>query len=252
MHSILVIGDTCTDIHCYGKLTKKSPEGKGMVFLQKEFTENLGMALNVFENVKAMGDNHVSFYVDQGDITKTRYIDSDTNELYLRVDKNDTTEELDLLELTDFIDITSYDAIILSDYSKGFLTEETIEYIADRHDCVILDTKKRLGPWCKNVKFIKLNIHEYQNNLDIIKRYPWLEEKLIITLDKYGAMYMEEHFPTENVKDPDVSGAGDTFVAAFTVEYLNTSDIRGSIIVANKRATDVVKHRGVTIWNKDM
>jgi sugar/nucleoside kinase (ribokinase family) len=109
-----------------------------------------------------------------------------------------------------------------------------------------------LGDWCRNVKFIKLNISEYGYNEDIIKESPWLTDKVIVTLDKNGAIYMDDYFPTISVDNPDVSGAGDTFVAAFTVEYLNTNNIQQSIIFANGRASEVVKHKGVTIWFKDL
>ena len=38
--------------------------------------------------------------------------------------------------------IHNYDIIIISDYNKGFLTEEDIEWITKHHDCVFIDTKR--------------------------------------------------------------------------------------------------------------
>ena len=43
----------------------------------------------------------------------------------------------------------------------------------------------------------------------------------------------------------DVSGAGDTFTAAFIVKYFQTKDIPLSIKFANEKSSDVVSKRGV-------
>ena len=47
--------------------------------------------------------------------------------------------------------------IVVSDYNKGFLTEEDIAYIGFKHPNVICDTKKQLGDWCRDLRLIKLN-----------------------------------------------------------------------------------------------
>jgi hypothetical protein len=49
----------------------------------------------------------------------------------------------------------------------------------------------------------------------------------------------------DNRQEIDVSGAGDTFTSAFTVKYLETKDIRQSIIFANEMSAIVVSKRGV-------
>jgi sugar/nucleoside kinase (ribokinase family) len=43
----------------------------------------------------------------------------------------------------------------------------------------------------------------------------------------------------------DVSGAGDTFTAAFALKYLETNDTESSITFANQMARQVVSKRGV-------
>jgi bifunctional ADP-heptose synthase (sugar kinase/adenylyltransferase) len=73
--------------------------------------------------------------------------------------------------------------VVISDYNKGFLTEEDIAYLAFKHPSVICDTKKKLGDWCKDLRFIKLNRSEYENNKEYIQKNDWILEKLIITLD---------------------------------------------------------------------
>jgi sugar/nucleoside kinase (ribokinase family) len=62
-------------------------------------------------------------------------------------------------------------------------------------------------------------------------------------------MYKTHTFKVESVDSADVSGAGDTFTAGFTTEYLKTNDIYKSIEYGNKCAGQVVKQKGVTIFN---
>ena len=63
---------------------------------------------------------------------------------------------------------------------------------------------------------------------------------------------MDTVYPSVNPKETiDVSGAGDTFTASFTLKYLETRDINESITFANEMASIVVSKRGVvTPWKK--
>jgi bifunctional ADP-heptose synthase (sugar kinase/adenylyltransferase) len=247
MSKVLVIGESCTDVFIYGKTERKSPEGKGPVFVPTKEVYGNGMALNTANNLSAMGVD-VDVYSDNGGITKTRYVNETTNELYLRVDENDSVDRIDIYKLPD---LAFYNAIVISDYCKGFLTEEDIDKIASMHSLVLVDTKKKLGDWCKNITFIKLNRSEWQNNIDEIKKYSeWIDKKLIVTLDSRGATYMGKLIPTEKVQNADVSGAGDTFVAGFTVKYIESTNIEESIQWANYCSGQVVKEKGVTVFEK--
>lgn len=244
-NKVLVIGELCTDIFRYGTSNRKSPEGNGPVFIPHQEIHGAGMAGNTSNNLMAMGLD-VDTYFDKGNITKTRYVNKDTNELYLRVDENDVTDRIDINNLPDF---EKYDAIIISDYCKGFLTEEDISKIASLHNLVILDTKKKLGDWCKDITFIKVNRHEFQNNFRAIKENDWLFEKIICTLDRGGAMYKTQTFKVKSVDSADVSGAGDTFTSGFITKYLQTNDIYKSIEYGNQCAGQVVQQKGVTVFN---
>lgn len=246
MNRVLVIGENCTDVFVYGKSKRKSPEGAGPVFIPTRVISNKGMAANTALNIGSMGIDVVLFS-DSGNITKTRFVDEDTNQLYLRVDENDSTERIDLSELNN---LETFDAVIISDYCKGFLTEEDIARISNMHHLVILDTKKHLGNWCKNIKFIKINRFEAQNNHDSILENRWLDDKIITTLDGKGAAYKGKIIKTKKVDNADVSGAGDTFVAGFVAKYLDTNDVEESIKWANYCAADVVKKKGVSVFGK--
>jgi D-beta-D-heptose 7-phosphate kinase/D-beta-D-heptose 1-phosphate adenosyltransferase len=243
---VLLIGENCTDIFIYGDTPRLSPEGPAPVFLPKSIVYNDGMVLNVANNLKMLGID-TDIITQETEITKTRYVNETFNTLLLRVDEGDKVQRIDNSQLNK--SWWNYSMLVISDYNKGFLTEEDIAYIALKHPNVICDTKKKLGDWCRDLKFIKLNRSEYQNNKEYIQKNDWILEKLIITLDKDGCMYMNKRYPTEKVEIMDISGAGDTFVAGFVKKYLDTNDISESIIFGNKCSAQVVQKRGVGAVN---
>jgi bifunctional ADP-heptose synthase (sugar kinase/adenylyltransferase) len=216
------------------------------VFVPISETYGLGMAGNTANNLMAMGLD-VDTYFDKGNITKTRYVNKDTNELYLRLDENDITDRINIIDLPDLV---KYDVVVISDYCKGFLNEEDIAKIASLHSLVILDTKKKLGDWCKDITFIKVNRQEFQNNFGVIKENDWLFDKIICTLDRGGAMHKTKIFEVQSVDTADVSGAGDTFVSGFVARYLECNNIEESIDWANYCAGEVVKKKGVSVFEK--
>jgi sugar/nucleoside kinase (ribokinase family) len=57
-------------------------------------------------------------------------------------------------------------------------------------------------------------------------------------------MWKNNIYPTTKLKLYDVCGAGDTFLAGLTYEYLNTSSLEHAIIFANKCASISVTHFG--------
>jgi len=247
MSKVLLIGESCMDIFIYGNTPHLSPEGPAPVFNPINEKYNGGMALNVESNLESLGVS-VDIITHTSTITKTRYVHESSNTLLLRVDEGDDVKRIDKDTLPK--KYWEYDMVVISDYNKGFLTDEDIANIAFNHPNTICDTKKKLGEWCRDLKFIKLNRTEYLNNETFIKNNEWINEKLIITLDKDGCRYKDMIYPTEQVEIMDISGAGDTFVAGFTMKYLESSNIAESITFGNKCASEVVQKRGVTIITK--
>ena len=137
-----------------------------------------------------------------------------------------------------------YDAIIISDYCKGFLEESDIEHICKYNKNVFVDTKKKLGEWINDADFIKINELEYQKNHELLSENGF-EEKLIVTLGSKGCRYNGKDFPVKEVPVKDVSGAGDTFIAGLVRGYLDTQDIESAIEFAQKCTTFVVQQHGV-------
>ena len=239
---ILVIGDSCKDIFVYGDIHRVCPEAPVPVFNPTHQTENDGMAKNVVRNLEALGCD-VEFISNDNSIKKIRYVDNRSNQMVLRVDENDKCRSINDKEI-DYIEEwgKSFDAVIISDYCKGFLDEEDICFIADKCNNVFLDTKKEIGDWVNDVDFIKINELEYEKNY----RGKPNNDKLIVTLGSKGCKYKEEVFPVDEVSSvKDVSGAGDTFMSGLVVEYIKTLDIKKAINFAQLCASKVVKKRGV-------
>jgi len=241
---ILIIGESCKDVFNYGYCERLCPEAPVPVFNPISSTENAGMAGNVYRNVSSLGASAVLFTNTSWEtITKTRFIDGRTNHMFMRLDSNDKEYGRSNIREKN-INFKPYDGVIISDYNKGWLSEEDIEYVAEKHDNVFLDTKKVLGKWCSGVRFIKINNYEYEKTKHALNK--GIKEKLIITMGAGGCKYREKVFSVEQVEIRDTSGAGDTFISALTVDYLQNNDIERAIKFASKMATRVVQKRGVS------
>mgnify|MGYP003123970319 CR=1 FL=1 len=237
---ILVIGDSCTDVFVYGDIDRIAPEAPVPVIKPLYQKENPGMAANVVANLESLGAE-VDLLTNDNGIRKIRYVDERYNQMVLRVDEHDKCNRYDGVYET-----AGYDALIISDYNKGFLTEDDIAAFAERSKCpVFLDTKKFLGEWCEDIDFIKINTHEHEKNYELLPTYPELQDKLIVTRGRRGCEYKNKIYPTHEVPVKDVSGAGDTFMAGLVYEYVKSNNIEKAIRYAQECTTKVVQKTGV-------
>jgi len=241
--NILVVGESCADIFSYGQCIRLCPEAPVPVFNLTKTTTNAGMAMNVKSNLESLGAQ-VNIHTNKNwqSITKTRFIDLNSNHMFMRLDCNDNAYGRSSLQKINF---KKYDAVIISDYNKGFLEEKDIEYICSQHTNTFLDTKKILGDWCANTKFIKINSTEFeatQHTLD-----DRTKSKLIVTMGPRGCLHNEIMYPVKEVEIKDVSGAGDTFLAGLSYKLVLTGDVEEAIKFANECATTVVQRRGVSV-----
>lgn len=241
---ILVIGENCEDIFIYGEVNRLSPEAPIPVLVPFEKIRNDGMAGNVLNNIKSLRPTWDNFSIHQkSKITKTRYVEKKSNHMFLRVDEGE--DEIEPLKLNENIIqiIKKTDALIISDYNKGFLTDDVIVEITKHSKLSIMDSKRKINSKIiKAFSFIKLNEKEFERNSFDSDDF----DKLLITLGPKGAKYKNKIFSSPDPKETiDVSGAGDTFTSAFTIKYLESKNVEESIIFANKMASIVVSKRGV-------
>ena len=239
---VLVIGDSCKDVYIYGQCERLCPAAPVPVFIPRDTKSNRGMAGNVYENLVSLGAECV-IVTNQNEITKTRYVEKKTNHMIMRIDSGE--EKIEKINNLHLIDFSDYNAVVISDYDKGFLSEKDIQHIAEQHDAVFLDTKKLLGNWVKNITFIKINEIEYNKTKHLIENKRWIKEKLIVTVGSKGCLYKDEIFQVEKVEIKDLSGAGDSFLAGLVFSFVQDKNIRKSIVFANECATKVVQQKGV-------
>jgi|TARA_R110002020_G_scaffold46994_1_gene134055 D-glycero-beta-D-manno-heptose-7-phosphate kinase len=246
---ILVIGDSCTDVYCFGSCERISPEAPVPVLKVLYSEEQPGMADNVAKNLESLG-NEVLLFSNKEKIKKVRYVDNKTRQHLLRVDlgENSLLEPLPV-QAVEKINFSAYDGVVLSDYNKGFLREKNIKTIIDLANRsqvpIFVDSKKNDLSAFENC-FIKINEGEYNRAKNIPE-----SSKLIVTLGSRGAMYSGDIYGVESAPVFDVCGAGDTFLAGLVTKYTLTKDVKKSIVYANKCATIAVKNFGTYVINKE-
>ena len=241
---ILVIGDSCHDVFVYGKCDRICPEAPVPVFTPIETKTNGGMARNVYYNIKSLvkEDIEVSIVTNTNLITKTRYVDYKTNQMLLRVDDNDKADPLGI----DLYNLQDYDAAVISDYNKGFLSEEDIQFIIEKYPLTFIDTKKQIGEWIEGASFIKINETEYKKNSTYLDSL--VKSQLVVTLGERGVEHDGIIFsPNEVVDALDLSGAGDTFLAGLVTSYIDDLDTIKAILFAQECAGKAIIKKGVAV-----
>jgi len=239
---IVIIGETCVDKFIYCNINRLSPEAPVPVLIPTHTEKNQGMSGNTCANIKALSpDSQVIHFSNLKQITKTRYVEKKTNHMFLRVDEGD--DNIECFEWNDdyIYFLKEADIVIVSDYDKGYLTDRDLIKIATYSKLSILDSKRKLTDRIINsFNFVKLNEEEWENQPTVNP------SNIIVTLGSKGSMYMGERFPSDNPQETiDVSGAGDTFTAAFAISYATSPSVPNAIRYANKIASKVVSKRGV-------
>ena len=198
---------------------------------------------------------------NKNSIIKIRYVDNRSGQMVLRVDTNDECSQIDegirMNICNNHYMGYNFDAMLISDYNKGFLTYEDIEKICLEHNNVFLDTKKyNFGDRLPTgLRFLKVNEYELDQNpsfkLQVLADEPSeCKEKIIVTLGANGCLYNGKTYKCKTKRDArDLSGAGDTFLSALVVSLLKNDDIDEAIEYANECATRVVQQKGVNTIN---
>jgi D-beta-D-heptose 7-phosphate kinase/D-beta-D-heptose 1-phosphate adenosyltransferase len=241
---ILIIGDSCKDKFIYGKCERICPEAPVPVFNPVKEVTSGGMSKNVFSNLKSLApDWDINLVTNEDSISKTRLVDIKTNQMLLRVDENDSCPRI-----TNINDLGNYDAVIISDYNKGFLHKLDIEFLLNKYPLTFIDSKKLFGDYIKNASFIKINQTEYEKNANNLVDY---KGQLIVTLGEKGVKWGNLLIPpSRQAEVSDLSGAGDTFLAGFVYHYLSHRNTSKAIEFAQNCSLEVVEKKGVVTVKK--
>ena len=165
------------------------------------------------------------------------------------------------------------DAIIFEDYGKGFLSADLVQQVSDlAHSAGKIVTTdpnpNHLIDW-RNVTAVKPNRSEAFLAAGVLWRDPveppqddstllevgrlllrkWDTKYLLITLGEHGMMLFEHgevthHIPTHARQVFDVSGAGDTAIALFTLALCCEASAREAAEIANHASAVVVGKLG--------
>lgn len=169
--------------------------------------------------------------------------------------------------------IATIDGIILEDYNKGVMTQHVIQEIitlANRHKKTItVDPKFNNFFEYKNVTIFKPNRHETEevlgmrikNDNDIITAGKELlrrlnAENILLTRGEQGMTLFERdgsisHVSTKARNVADVSGAGDTVIAAITLAMVGGATPKEAATLANLAGGVVVGYVGIVPINKE-
>ena len=232
---ILLIGDRGLDRYHYGTVKRISPEAPVPIISSIFKTvEKPGMAANVAENLRALGNKVFAIYGTEF-CTRTRYIDSRSNQHLLRIDEDHTSPVLKL----DGCALADYKGIVISDYLKGSINYEIVERLRHEYNGPIFIDSKKTDLKRFEGCFVKVN--QLEDELAVTKP----DHNYIVTQGRNGARCGRIDVPSPQVEAHDACGAGDSFLSAFVHSYLQNSDIRESIGFANRAASVTVLHTGV-------
>ncbi len=285
---VLLIGDFMIDHYIIGTSTRMSPEAPVPVVIPEKDYSIPGGAGNVAMNLSVLGADVTCIGCVGNDIwgkkllsiLKSEGIKIGGIEL---IDDHPTTlkqriysdgKQVARLDTEKIINWQSdsdiqqnYDIIILSDYNKGVLNN--LWFDINSLDTVIVDPKKDSFNHYRGSTIITPNLNELKkaSNIDIKDDSSIVDacNKLIkennfqYVVAKKGNKGMTivgkdnfiEHIPAYSVKNPDVTGAGDTVISVLSIVYAKTNDIVLSAKLANAAAAKVVEKVGTATVTLD-
>lgn len=220
---VLVIGDSCIDEYRFGEIRRLNPESACPLVHVIKTDRRKGMVHNVAQNLTAFG-LEVQVQAPYEVCHKIRYIDQKTGEHLLRVDHDVRANPYKVGSF-------DVDAVVISDYDKGFVSHEVVREIRDSFNGPIyMDTKKTDLARFEGV-YIKINQLEYDRAISFPP-----EDYLIVTCGGLGARHKGRLYEAPKVEVVDVCGAGDVFLAALVSNHLLTGSMEEAIEFANQKA----------------
>ncbi|MCH9770663.1 MAG: D-glycero-beta-D-manno-heptose-7-phosphate kinase, partial [Gammaproteobacteria bacterium] len=287
---IIVFGDLMLDRYWHGDTTRISPEAPVPIVKVQDCELRPGGAANVALNIAALGAQielfgivgndseavqlreileskgvtcHFLTVEDQPTITKLRVIGR--NQQLIRMDFEEGFHQVNLDTLMQQYQqrVAQADAVILSDYAKGSLTQITklIELAQQHQKPVLVDPKETAITYYRGATLLTPNRKEFETMVGICDTQEAMVARaqdviakadlqaLLITLGKDGMLLVTAdqepyHIPTRAQQVYDVTGAGDTVIAVFATTLAAQADMQLATYVANAAAGIVVAKVG--------
>ena len=299
---VLVVGDLALDEMIYGDAERISREAPVLILQHTKTKHILGGASNAAHNVATLNngkvgvigvageDYHCSFLFDtfknagincdgividkdRKTIVKTRISGSITTSItqqIVRIDRqskgfiSEETEDKILKKIDELL--PSYDAVILSNYHIGTLTDKIIRYTTELANklgkVVVVDAQRDLGSY-KNVTSMTPNLPDTEKSVGFeIRSEEDLKsagdlllsrtnaKSVLITCGADGMFVTEpnnkyQKIPVFNKSEVfDVTGAGDTVTAVYSLALASGVEPVYSAIIGNVAASIVVRQFG--------
>jgi len=168
--------------------------------------------------------------------------------------------------------VSTHDAVIISDYKKGVicpgLVKEILRYTKARRIFVAVDPKIGHFHWYKHVSLITPNVAEASiaSGIEIKDEKTLLRagrallkkilcDAILVTRGESGmSLFKKEkviHIQTAARNVYDVTGAGDTVIATFTLSYAAGALMEEAAVIANHAAGIVVGEVGTAVVTRD-
>ncbi len=287
---VLVIGDLMLDQFIWGRVERISPEAPVPVVHVTRESFHLGGAANVVHNIRALGGQVTACGVLGQDpagrrvlgelkrigaattgvtasrrtvtVRKTRIIAH--SQQVVRFDREqDDHGSAPAQRLARFLErhVWDYDAVVLSDYGKGVITERLLALLGEararRRFRLIVDPKKPNFGRYRGITLATPNLGEAADAAGIEIRDEaslraaghrllerWQAEAVLITRGEQGMTLVTprgvRHFPTVARQVFDVTGAGDTVLATCALALAAGASLDEAAQLANEAAGIVV------------
>lgn len=308
--SVLVIGDMAIDEMIYGMTDRMSREAPVLILRHYNTKIILGAASNAANNIASLNNGKVSVIGTYGDdyyapILLSAFKNSNVNTEYMvedaqrattvktrisgscsqsvtqqivRIDRetidplSKETEEKVIMQMEKAIPL--HDAVILSDYNIGLLTDrvikKAIELCKKYNKIIVVDSQKDLDRF-QGVTSMTPNQPDSEKFVGFfIKDNETLEkagkellnktnaDSALITLGGDGMALFEKNgnfvkVPVFNKTDVfDVTGAGDTVVATYTLALAAGFSKKDAAILGNLAASIVIRYFGCATTTVDV
>lgn len=263
---ILVCGDAMTDRYYFGDVRRISPEAPVPVVAVSRTEDREGGAANVANNVRALGVACETIFSSSKDkIVKIRVIAK--NQQVCRVDFDVPQGPVDVSAFRDRLQDCS--TVIFSDYGKGALgnVPELISIVKQAGKTVLVDPKGHDYSRYFGADVVKPNLDEmkelvggWSSETQLVDKASDLRARcglkaILLTRAAAGMTLFtcDGSFDIPSVAREvyDVSGAGDTAIAAFAVALTHGHDYLSAARYANKASGIVVGRFGTAVANKE-
>ncbi|MCK4302874.1 MAG: D-glycero-beta-D-manno-heptose-7-phosphate kinase [Candidatus Eisenbacteria sp.] len=301
--SVLVLGDAMLDHYIWGETDRISPEAPVPVVKVQRESDRLGGAANVAHNIMALGGHPIlvsvigadeggkqlrealegrgisteQLVVDPGrpTIKKTRVIAR--SQQVVRIDREEVHElgdaALEVISHRIGAALAQVQAVLISDYGKGVISERLLERwlprLREAKLPICVDPKESHFHSYRRVTVLTPNLREAafaggrpitdQSSLEQVGRrlLDSLEaEYLLVTRGEEGMTLLRAegpalHIPSVGRDVYDVTGAGDTVISTLTVALAAGLPIEDATRLANHAAGCVIRELGTATVSRE-